>query len=73
MIEAEKNRDQVRAEIKGHAKLCGRCSAAIRLERYASACDLGWLLLKDERRLDVALDRVVAVSSLQLPGQLALF
>lgn len=73
IIEAEKLRDQLHGQLRAHAKLCGRCSAALRLERYAAACDTGWQLLKAERRADAALDAVKATASYQLPGQLALF
>lgn len=73
IIDAEHRRDDLHAQIRDHAKLCGRCSAALRLERFASACDTGWQLLKAERRADAALDVVKATASHQCHGQLALF
>lgn len=73
VIDAEHQRDDLHAQLRAHAKLCGRCSAALRLERFAAACDTGWQLLKAERRADAALDVVKATATYQLPGQLALF
>lgn len=73
VIDADKQHAAAKDLLRRHAKLCGRCSAALRLERFAGCCDTGWDLAKRQRRAEAALDAVKATASYQLPGQLALF
>lgn len=59
--------------IKAHRKHCARCNQAIRLEQYASSCDLGWRYLKLERRATAQLRAVLADAEASQARQMALW
>jgi hypothetical protein len=73
VLAADRELEAGKAHLRWHAKLCGQCSTALRAQRYARCCQIGWDLCKQERQLRAALRAAEAEARRNTPPQLALF
>jgi hypothetical protein len=71
--QAEADHDNAAAQFRAHRRLCGQCSAAARLGRWASCCDQGWMHVKYERMTAAQLRATIVDFERLAPVQGTLF
>jgi hypothetical protein len=70
---ADADHANAKAQLRAHLKMCGQCSRAVRCDRYAQTCDIGWSHLRYERITAAQLRATVKDHAASAPAQLVLF
>ena len=73
VIQADKDLDNAKQQLRDHAKQCGICAAAIRCHQPARCCDSGWAHQKYIRRMAAQLVAAETEIDAAASAQLALF